>query len=164
MGEFFRGWKRKLGCVTLLMALVFMTLWVRSFEADYLVCYKQRCLISVNGGLIFESPTQPSSIQSNRFLFLSRNLKKYKFIAAPFEAPTPEDKWRRQWAGFVIAEYDVAVTLANGTVLLETNRFYRVPYWSLTVPLTLISAFLLLSKPRQSNPNKLTEPIPAEGA
>jgi len=164
MGEFFKGWKRKTGCVTLLMACVFMGGWVKSFDADYLVGFMQHSLNSINGGLIFERPAKQSSIQSNEFLFLSRNLKKYKFLAAPFEGPTPDDKWRRQWAGFVVAEYEVAVTLANGTVLLETNRFYRVPYWSITIPLTLISLWLLVSKPRKLNQKKISEPIPEKVA
>ena len=30
MGEFFRGWRRKIGMLTLMLALVFMGGWVRS--------------------------------------------------------------------------------------------------------------------------------------
>jgi len=30
MGEFFKGWRRKTGVVTLVMACVFMSAWVRS--------------------------------------------------------------------------------------------------------------------------------------
>jgi len=32
MSEFFKAWKKKIGCVTLLMALVFIVGWVRSHE------------------------------------------------------------------------------------------------------------------------------------
>ena len=31
MVEFFKGWRRKIGCVTLLMALVFMAGWLRNY-------------------------------------------------------------------------------------------------------------------------------------
>ena len=38
-----------------------------------------------------------------------------------------------------------------------------VPYWSIVTPLTLLSAYLLLSKPRQSTAMKTAEPVPVEG-
>ena len=34
MGEFFHGWRRKTGCVTLLMALLAMGAWVRGLFGD----------------------------------------------------------------------------------------------------------------------------------
>ena len=37
-------------------------------------------------------------------------------------------------------------------------------YWSITIPLTFISAFLLLKKPKTSTSNKLPEPVPNGGA
>lgn len=39
-----------------------------------------------------------------------------------------------------------------------------LPYWSITIPMTLISVFLLITKPRKSTPKKTDEPIPNEGA
>ena len=38
-----------------------------------------------------------------------------------------------------------------------------VPYWPIVIPLTLLSAWLLLSKPRQSKSNTPTKLISAEG-
>lgn len=152
MGSYFKSLRRKIGVVTLVLACVFMAGWLQSFRVDYLVEYRQHMLISIDGGLVWERPVRQPSVQSHDFHFLSRDLKKFPFLAAPFTAPTPDDKWRWSCAGFVIAEYEVAVTTAAGTVSLETNRFYRVPYWSITVSLTLISALLLLSKPRANYP------------
>ena len=38
MGEFFKGWRRKAGVVTLVMALAFLGVWARSFrKVDNLV-------------------------------------------------------------------------------------------------------------------------------
>src|SRR5262245_3802284 len=34
MREFFKGWRRKVGCVTLVMALASLGLWTRSFQSD----------------------------------------------------------------------------------------------------------------------------------
>ena len=39
---------------------------------------------------------------------------------------------------------------------------WKVPYWSVVIPLTLLSAFLLLTKPHQSTPKKCTEPTTEE--
>ena len=33
MRDFFKGWRRKAGCATLLMACVFVAIWMRSFTA-----------------------------------------------------------------------------------------------------------------------------------
>ena len=66
--------------------------------------------------------------------------------------------WSIKVAGFMIgqSEYDPNYECPK--------RFAVVPYWSIVVPLTFLSAFLLLTKPRKSSPMKITEPIPAEGA
>ena len=34
MGEFFQGWRRKIGCVTLVMAFVLVLGWIRSFYVE----------------------------------------------------------------------------------------------------------------------------------
>jgi len=34
MGDFFKGWRRKAGCVTLVMACTFAAAWVRSFIVE----------------------------------------------------------------------------------------------------------------------------------
>ena len=38
-----------------------------------------------------------------------------------------------------------------------------IPFWPIVAPLTLISAFLLLTKPRKSNEKKIPEPNPQDG-
>ena len=39
MGDFFHGWRRKIGCVTLVMACVFMSGWVSSIRASHASAY-----------------------------------------------------------------------------------------------------------------------------
>lgn len=60
-------------------------------------------------------------------------------------------EWRFDWAGF--------------TAGAAQNRFrapplridlHCVPYWAIVIPLTMLSAWLLLSKPRQAK----TTPVP----
>jgi len=50
----------------------------------------------------------------------------------------------------------------------QVPRSYRInqlviPYWSIVIPLTVTSAFLLFSRPRSSIQTKITEPTAAEG-
>ena len=40
MGDFFKGWKRKIGVMTLLMGLVFAAGWVRSYVLYEKFCYR----------------------------------------------------------------------------------------------------------------------------
>ena len=42
MGSFFQGWRRKIGLMTLLLALVFMSGWVRSFITGDFVTFPAR--------------------------------------------------------------------------------------------------------------------------
>lgn len=53
MREFFRGWRRKIGCIILLIAFVLSVIWVRSYLADDLLTIAvgggQHGLSSING-------------------------------------------------------------------------------------------------------------------
>ena len=127
MGEFFRGWRRKVGCVTLLMACVFMSAWVRSMMiGDFL-----HRTGTGNGFIEAES--------SNGFLIWWSSSKPL------FTKQPPPLCW-------------VTGNLSNSLKIQEQwplirqfgNRsFVAVPYWSVVIPLTLLSAYLLFSKPRK---------------
>ena len=43
------------------------------------------------------------------------------------------------------------------------THYASVPYWAIACPLTLLSAWLLLPKPRKSTPKKIAELIPVGG-
>ena len=45
----------------------------------------------------------------------------------------------------------------------DQQQIMLIPYWSVTVPLTLIAAWLLLTKVRKPNQAKIVEPIPTQG-
>ena len=131
MGEFFRGWRRKVGVVTLVMALVAMVGWIRSGFVDewVAVCLGERTLfvlVSTWRGLSLESwPGMPPD--SPPFLWRSNQHN-------PSDGLTPDD----------------------GQL--------RIPYCFIVIPLTLLSAFLLLTKPRKSIQKKTDEPIPEKAA
>ena len=51
----------------------------------------------------------------------------------------------------------------SSSAVFHQRILWKLPYCSIAVPLTLISLWLLFSKPRTSIPKKITEPIPDEG-
>jgi hypothetical protein len=59
----------------------------------------------------------------------------------------PEIKWRFRWFGFGNGSMD---DFSIGDV-----RLWTIPYWSLVIPLTILSAWMILSKPKTA---KLQQP------
>ena len=62
MREFFRGWRRKAGCVTLVMALVFMAGWIRRLLISDILLIgvavdSDTLLTSTEGGLCWATYT-----------------------------------------------------------------------------------------------------------
>lgn len=159
---FFQGWKRKIGCVTLLMALVFMGLWVRSgVMNDFIATDGKNAtyrLGSYGGMLNFIRDTPPTTF--GRFLHLDSfdegpENNKYELWASWNSWTGYQVEWQWHWGQF---------HFGAGTLLGARTVSFVFPYWSITIPLTLLSAFLLLAKPRPSTQKKPTEPTPAEGA
>ena len=70
----------------------------------------------------------------------------------------PSFQWSWRWYG---------LGYGHESTDAQTNEvrsdFVVTPYWFFITPLTLISAFLLLTKPRKSTQKKITEPIRIEG-
>ena len=105
MGEFFNGWRRKTGCVTLVMA----------------------CLLT-DGWILSASRTDIANF---------RLLGKQHIVSS--------EEQSIQWGAEV-----------PHTILWDV---WYVPYWSVVLPLTLLAAWLLLSKPRKSfaKPTEISE-------
>ena len=155
MSEFFKPWRRKIGCVTLLMACVFAAGWVRSpFFTD---------VISYSTG---ENSADFWFSADSTFGWFGFRVDREKFsngtpsvtIMGPdFPTWSTSPKGRdelwflkspRRWLGFNAGrkKNDIA-----GDFVL----FAAVPYWSIVLPLIALSAYLLLSNPRQSTPSKI---------
>jgi len=155
MGDFFRGWRRKIGCVTLLLACLFATGWIRSqIVADVIMFH---CGPRTTG--IVYSVRNCLSLTSRQDGVLHSEVSIpiwHESSIADFPDPAVVDhfEWQCPKCG--------SSFLVGGEVGLLA-RFSHVPYWSIVIPLTLLSAFLLLTKLRQSNETKMAEPTPAEG-
>lgn len=138
----FRPLRRKLGVVTLVVACMLTAGWVRSVGISELV------------GVNFSSQSSvfvESSEQTIGFGMERANSKPMWDIWPSWQnAPSSgvkalDDiqhvKWNVQWHNFGIGgnhEY------YPDNLLLEVHA----PYWSIVIPLTLLSAWLLLNKPR----------------
>ena len=158
MGACFRGWRRKIGCITLLMAFGFMVGWVRSQ--------------TIGDGIHFNSADKSwtyfllASADSSITIIVERcpsEMVYPEWISSELNAPEVIDsekfedsfKWHWRFCGF-----GCGVEEGN-----QNSKWTRtvIPYWSIVIPMTLLSAFLLLSKPRKSTQTKIVGPISAEG-
>ena len=168
MGDFFKGWQRKVGLLTLLLACVFMGGWVRSkstFDGVLLCASSTEYTIhSMDGGIwIARNADVPDS--DSPIDWHSADMKTwdgYRIDASGKRMPfVPSDyvdtDWIWKWAGF---EFCGGKSRYSPNSPTECGA---IPYWSITVSMTLISFWLLLSKPRKSIQKKITEPIAAEG-
>ena len=134
MREFFEGWRRKVGCVTLVMACVFAAGWVRSFRVEDGISFPTGdpnigALVSVNGeiGLI--------QWYDDDNLWPDGAVPQVASTPFPPATPTSLGTWIWCCCGLGVKGW------------LE-HRYYVISYWSIVIPLTLLSAYLLLWKPR----------------
>lgn len=137
MREFFYGWRRKVGCVMLVMALATAGMWMRSFLVLDSFGYDTSApalpiwFCSNDGTLIIitEIPIGWDTFEPSLSMWETEEPKSWnKFF--------PSDiKWSFQWCGFGYARAEF--------------QFLTFPYWSMTIPLTLLSTYLLLWMPRK---------------
>jgi hypothetical protein len=130
MREFFRGWKRKVGCVTLVLAGLFAIGWVRSLTIEdnfsflafeHFECFKSR-RAAISRVSWEKSPKStlrvyPISFHSNEI----NAAESFDLVPMPFGA---------------------------GAHLGMQRAHMSIRYRSIVIPLTAISAWLLLAKSR----------------
>jgi hypothetical protein len=143
MWMYFRGWKRKVGLVALGLACLFAAGWVRSQSEDdsfnsELFDGSWNYFASANGHLTWITST-------------SEIVGFSAYEAAMLTGLPPEEHQ-------VVSSNAFSETTKDSRL---TTTKYVVPYWSIVVPLTLVSAGLLLSKSRRE---KTAEPTTVAGA
>ena len=155
MGEHFHGWRRKVGAVTLALALVFMVGWIRSFsEVDQIEFLKDAqtlhvvysCPAGIGWTMCREIRVVPKFTvgigKFNSRTFHSNNHNG----AYPFGWNAKP--WESDWLGF----RKISVYIEKGTTL-EALKIWIVAYASIVIPLTLLSGFLLFGKRRSESRN-----------
>lgn len=164
MGGYFSGWRRKLGLAALGLACVLLIGWVRSIRTKDVfqlrVAKTRVWFLTSNKSWIYwqfvrESfPSQLTLQQTTIVGFAppSISLSSLHFVGSADDA-----------------NHFVVLATEQLSILVNAQRSYYpglkmdvlgAPYWSLVLPFTAISAWLLLSKRRQA---KSIEP-PAEPA
>ena len=152
MREFFRGWRRKAGVVTLVMACALTGLWMRSQHmrdslqvriadnAAY-IC------ISNESELVWQSLSHEATeeVQLRRF--------------AVSHIPVSQNRvhFGHGWRRTEKEDYGHSVSFktipGSRTEIDAQLAAWKLPHWCVVLPLTLLSAYLLLWTPR-----KRTEP------
>lgn len=163
MREFLKGWRRKVGCAALLMALAVMVAWIRSYATEEELSVPHRAslyvICSIQGHVCFEHHSD-HLLSATRWQQMdltpisSVNVLSFKYSGMHLD-------WERVVWGFNFGtgtetlfdeSYDSNVPMSQEDIdKLRKDRFsfLVVPYWTVILPLVLISAFLILWKPRK---------------
>ena len=169
MREFFHGWRRKVACLLLAAALLFLGLWLRSHDVtDQIMIHvsaKHDWLLgSLNNGLFvrlrhsLDSKTVSATLPAKRFEFATHS----------YEHGWPQDPldwWSSgcqtispnyKFCGFRFAKFRECQS--------ASFRFeiWVIPYWSIVLPLTCISAWLLVSRSYPAIPMKTNKSASVE--
>ena len=168
MWDFFRGWRRKIGSITLLMACALTLIWLRSdvirdeidlcpsFYWPQLPWYGE--IVSLKGSLgwhRYEMEPGLGGIGASFPVALHTYKVKHYFACSPKIEDTLV--WHRKWGGF---GYGAGKTHLKGM----SAQVWIIPFWSVIFPLTLTASFLFVSRPRELDQKKLTEPTANEGS
>jgi hypothetical protein len=164
MGEYFRSWKRKIGVVTLLLACLFMSGWIRSLRTTDFI--------------IFNSIWPNHAVLSGFGRFRIFQLGKYTFSWGEADQGTKITYTFHEWSPLFtsykwtpVFRYGALEHSARQCEVFEVyddstgtpHPMWMFPYWSIALPLTALSAFLLLTNPHQTTPKKTSEPISGVG-
>ena len=167
MGDFFRGWRRKAGLATLAMALVLTVGWMRSVVVvDEIFVHPPVSLehtgprtyhtVRSQGGVVgWEQWTTDSGLvlisETYNTSFSSREVTASDSIDIP-KGFIVVFNWRLKCCGI-----DLGSAFVDNKFGAFSNRHSIhciVPYWLFVLPLTLLSAWLLLIKPRPAKSAK----------
>jgi hypothetical protein len=144
MREFFRGWKRKVGVVMLLFACVLMMGWVRSkfrmYEASMPIGRHVLAEIISEREYLFVGIERDDTCENgwNEFRLGSEPTRRF---------PQKQIAWLWCFGIGWGRDYETVGRWIDRDAIL-----FICPYWSIVIPLTAISAWLLLSKPRPAKP------------
>ena len=120
MKQFFHGWRRKAGGVTLVMALALTGLWIRTFVVADFIQLEHLAFGTARGGIYWA-------------YFQSKQNWDWE--------TTPESTLHSSFGNMSLAE------ILRNELSSEIRCGYAL-YWWFVLPLTLLSAYMILWKPR----------------
>jgi hypothetical protein len=143
MGDFFQGWKRRIGCALLLVTLAFMCGSARSYALrDHLSFPVTRSghlwMISESGVLFFfwtDLPPGSLVFGDTGWIWISGPVQPRKI-----DESAPADSSGVRWPFGYDVQYDPSPL-----------KFWWIEHWIVALSLTCVSAVLLLAKPRTTS-------------
>jgi len=145
--KFFKPWRRRIGGVSLALACGFMLLWVRGISCVDVVTYDgeftEISLTCSRRGITFESETRPPKYPTE-----ARGWAVDQFDESGWYEP---HFLEIEHAGYQLMGLQFYWTRTTDESIGGTIA--QIPHWAIVVPLTLLSAWLLLWQPRP-NPRR----------
>lgn len=153
MSDFFHGWRRKVGCVTLLMAAMFMVGWIRSLRGADTIAF------SIGHGSLVQliSREGTAAVRRVKSELTVKEISIDRVLLMGFQPPAGNstgnlaisvDAGSRSIEGspyrWMIKSYGFEIGSVADRVFPLQVFMISVPYWSITIPLTLLSACLIL--------------------
>lgn len=143
MREFMHGWRRKAGCATLCLSLFFAIGWLRSYilleSVSFDFCGMRHVFQPIVGSVITtHSTARIDRPPSWRSIWLTASDRQRWIARLPDLDPIPQAvHW--EFAGFHLVR----------RIQLQYKRIcIAIPFWSIVLPLTLLSGYLLIWKSR----------------
>lgn len=156
MREFFKGGRRKAGCVALVMALAVFGVWMRGYGVSDAFSFgvdeagNNHWLNSSRDGIRWERYSGAGGVIGWKQFPVPQS-------GTVFPVDDPEwlsicaVDWRVRSCGFDFGEWRSKQKDAFRC------DYWLIPYWSLVLPLTLLSAYLILWKPRKTPAKPVVE-------
>ena len=151
-------WRRKIGVCTLVLACVLTAGWVRSVgivDQCTIPLLKHRKVICGSHSQYILCATQYDSLpDETSYPFLQ-----FDWASAPTAAAidlfTDSGALMWNWGCLGIG---IGVLSPHPVPIIQFSTLRAIPYRLITIPLTLISLWLLLAKPRTSTQKRTTDP------
>lgn len=142
MGEFFKGWRRKAGLVTLAMACLLFVAWMRSLTTkdDCFAFSRTEWILSGDGYLtvvLMERGGHFSDWQATQNGPVAYRMGRC---------------WSNTWRWTVAGARFGFDTYGDAKMEVDKAWWCRLPFWEIILPLTLLSAWLILGKTKEVKP------------
>lgn len=170
MPTYFKPLRRKIGVATLVLACAFACWWVRSLstvdDLELAITRTQHLIAVSESGRFtcsrrwYSGKNSPPVFWNERSRWSSVAVNPVEFsplILKPIDPLTAANK--SEWFGFVVARGELSFLTEGDANNRMQSRSLSFPYCFAVIPLTLLSAWLLLSKPRES---KTIDPVADE--
>lgn len=161
MRAYLKPLRRKIGVIALVLSAILTGAWIRSLSTLDTLCYATTdhlWRLTIEEGLV--ELTYYHRVSGEPDLPPNTGWK---------SASNIDSRGRKSLHGYITANLAIADTKfvfydfscstkkwITPTIDVD-QKYYVVPYWSMVIPTTLLSACLLLSKPRATRPQPSTD-------